>query len=121
MSGKTMKQRTAKQRALAWIVGRHVGLSSKAIWAQMMGAGTPEDGWSYPHDPDDLSRCLRLLRLMPEWRRRLPEMAKRDPVWRALVKRWAELEALMEEEVGWDWSKGRSAPRTYAMMKEIGA
>ena len=43
-----------------------------------MGAGEPGfGGWSYPSDPADLGRCLRLLREIPEWAPRMPEMAKR--------------------------------------------
>lgn len=108
-----------REKAMHWIVGRHVGLSSKAIWAHMMGAGEPEYGWSHPHDPDDLSRCLRLLRFVPEWQARLPEMGTRSPSWKALASRWSEVESSMEDEVGWDWSKGRSAKRTYDLMRSI--
>lgn len=111
--------RNVEAVALRWIVGEHVGLSSKSIWAHMMGAGRPEYGWSHPHDPDDLSRCLRLLRTIPEWRDRLPEMRRRSPSWRALIKRWDEIEGSMEAEVGWDWSKARSAPMTYRLMREV--
>lgn len=107
-------------RANAWIVGEHVGMSSKAIWTHMMNAGKPKWGWSHPHDPDDLSRCLGLLKAIPEWRKRLPEMKKRSRPWHALVQHWDEIEASMENEVGWDWTKGRSAPMTYALMKKIG-
>lgn len=106
------------ERAHQWIVGGHVGASSIAIWSHMMGV-TPKRGWSHPYDPDDFSRCLRLLRMIPEWAPRIHEMARRSPAWASLASRWAEIAACMEEEVGWDWSKGRSAPRTYALMKSI--
>ncbi len=109
---------TIFQKALGWIVSRDTGLSSVAIWSNMTGV-KPEDGWHYPSDPADLGRCLRLLKLIPTWRKRLPEMSRRDPCWRALVKHWDELEKLIANEVGIDWSKGRSAPRTYKRMKEI--
>lgn len=113
-------KKSVRDRALSWIVGSNTGASSEAIWAHMMGAGQPKWGWSYPHDPDDLSRCLRLLRFIPEWRKRLPEMARHGKVWRTLVKNWAVVEQSMEDEVGWDWSKGRSAPKTYELMKGLG-
>ena len=108
------------KRAHRWIVGRDTGMSSKAIWAHMMGAGEPGfGGWAYPSDPSDLGRCLRLLRVVPEWQVRMPEMAKRSPAWGRLIARWDEIVACMEDEVGWDWSKGRSAPRTYDLMKTV--
>lgn len=105
--------------AMMWVVGHKTGLSSKAIWAHMMDAGEPLYGWSHPHDPDDLGRCIGLLRTIPGWRARLPEMAPRSPEWAALVGRWEEMVSSMEDEVGWDWSKGRSAKKTYDLMRNI--
>lgn len=111
---------TPEQRAIRWIVGSDTGTSSQSIWAQMMGAGQPAwCGWSYPHDPSDLGRCLRLLALIPEWKPRLPEMAEHGPAWAALVAQWDALAAMMNEEVGIDRSKGGKAPRTYAAMRAI--
>lgn len=108
------------QRAHAWVVGRDTGCSSQAIWANMMGAGKPAYwGWFHPLDPADLGRCLRLLRLIPEWRERMPEMAQHSPEWAALVERWDDLAAMMEDEVGIDWSKGKSARRTYDAMNAV--
>lgn len=106
-------------RANAWIVGDDTGASSTAIWAHMMGAGAPRFGWSYPLDPDDLGRCLRLLELIPEWKPRMPEMAARSKYWAALVGHWGTIAQSMTEEVGIDWSKGRRAPKTYALMKDV--
>lgn len=104
-------------KALDWIVSGDTGLSSEAIWATMVGA---KRKWSsYPHDPADLGRCLRLLRLMPRWRKRLDEMRQHGPAWAALVEHWDDLEALMDEEVGIDWSKGDRAGMTYKRMREI--
>lgn len=109
---------TTAERANAWIVGSDSGMSSKAIWAHMMGV-KPRDGWCHPHDPADFGRCARLLELMPEWRDRLPEMVELSQEWRALVARWDEIHASMDREVGVDWSKGRSAPITYGLMRDI--
>lgn len=106
-------------RAYRWVVGKHVGLSSKSIWAHMMGAGKPERGWSHPYDPDDLSRCLRLLHQIPEWKDRMPEMAKRSPGWAKLISAWDQIVQSMEDEVGWDWSKGQRAQATYNLMKSV--
>jgi hypothetical protein len=46
-------------------------------------------------------------------------MARRSKTWKALSDRWNEIERSMENEVGWNWSKGKKAPLTYALMKEI--
>lgn len=103
-------------KALTWIVGDDTGTSSEAIWAHMMGVECYYS--STPSDPADLGRCLRLLKLIPRWKKRMKEM-RCYPEWRGLIKHWDELEALMADEVGIDWSKGRSAHRTYEMMHEI--
>lgn len=110
---------TVEQRAIDWIGSGDTGMSSKAIWAHMMGGKKPRDGWNHPYDPDDLGRCLRLLRLIPEWKPRMKGMAKRSKDWAALVKHWDELAAMMDAEVGLDWEKARRAPLTYGRMCEI--
>ena len=110
--------RSEIDRAHQWIVSDHVGASSTAIWSHMMGV-TPKRGWSHPYDPDDLSRCLRLLRAIPEWASRMPEMARRSPAWAKLINRWGEIAACMDDEAGWDWSKARAAPKTYDLMKTV--
>jgi hypothetical protein len=111
------KVMTPRQKALEWIVGDDTGISSETIWATMMGV--KRSYRSHPHDPSDIGRCFRLLKLVPSWRRRLSEMRRVSPAWRALVKHWDELERMMDEEVGIDWSKGRSAPKTYERMQQI--
>lgn len=101
--------------ALKWLAGGDTGQSSKAICFHM--TGTPCRYWDHPSDPDDLGRCLRLLDLIPEWKVRLPEMATRGPGWAGLVAHWSEIDAMMREEVGVDWKRGRNAERTYWAMK----
>lgn len=104
------------EKALAWIVGNDTGSSSKALWAVMMGQKS--DG-SYPHDPDDLGRCMRLLEAVPEWKSRISEMAAVSNYWAGLAENWDELERLMREETGLKrrWIGG--ANKTYDKMKAI--
>lgn len=110
---------TVYQRAINWIVGDDTGLSSEAIWAHMMCASEEEHRRSnYPSDPADLGRCLRLLELIPEWRGRIQEMRIYSPGWAGLCERWDDIVAMMDEEVGIDWSKNKGgAVRTYMAMK----
>lgn len=95
-----------------WILGGDTGISSKVIWAVMMGA-TPAEV-DVPYDPSDFGRCHRLLQLFPEWRGRLDEVARAYPAWGPLVREWGQLEALYEEE----WPTGR-APRLYTRMQAL--
>jgi len=106
---------TIEMRAIRWLCGDDTGLSSKAILNHMMGARDADQ--SYPLDPSDLGRCLRMLRLFPEFKGRMVEMARYGPAWESLSKKWQELELLMINEVGIDWSKGRSARRTFEAIR----
>ncbi len=106
---------STERRALMWLSGRDSGMSSVAICHHMLGMKS--DG-SFPWDPADLGRCLRLLERFPEWKPRIGEMARYSHTWAALAARWDELAAMMENEVGIDGSKGKRAPLTYAAMND---
>lgn len=103
-------------RALHWLMSGDTGASSKSICAHMQGI-QKSDYASYPRDPADLGRCLRLLEIMPEWKPRIQEMAVYGPGWAGQVAVWQELRATMDNEVGIDWSKGNRAPITYNAMQ----
>lgn len=76
-------------KALAnWAIGRNVGASSRCMARHFMGMET--DG-SYPSDGGDFERCEGLLEAVPGLRDRLPEMAKVNRYWAALVPRWDEI------------------------------
>lgn len=111
--------KSIEERANKWIVDGRVGQSSKAIWSHMMGVAGAGDrfGVRYPLDPDDLNRCLLLLDLIPEWAPRMAEMAKYNTQWAGLAKNWGEIAECFLNEVGLNWCKAKSAPKTYAMMK----
>lgn len=105
-----------QSKVLKWIATGRVGMSSQAM--ALAACGMPSDG-SYPHDPDDLNRCLLLLKAVPEVREHFGEIAKLGPVWGRLIARWNEIESSFLDEVGLNWKKAKSAPKTYALMKEV--
>lgn len=82
-----------RDRALEWALGDDTGTSSKALMRVMLGQKL-NSGYCYPHDGQDLGRCVRLLDKIPEWRLRLPEMKEVGPEWAALIDLWDELEAM---------------------------
>ena len=101
----------------AWISGSDTGLSSRAIWATMLGLeGIPK---SHPRDPVDLGRCLRLLAVFPKWRPRIQELGALSPEWGRLVAAWTKLEATMAHEAGIAWEKASAAPKTFELMNSI--
>lgn len=100
--------------ALNWIMGPDTGVSSKTIWAFMMGVSLNSFVADVPYDPSDFGRCYRLLTLNPQWKARLPEMAEALPRWRPLIDSWDQLEKLYLEE----YLSGR-APKLYAAMQPL--
>lgn len=113
--------KSVSERVIEWFLSNDTGVSSSAIVAVMTGNDSEKDGPDYPHDPADLGRCLRLLELIPEWKPRLPEMAKRGPVWTDLVARWHDLESTFHAEVGSGRRVGKKAPRTWDLLRKIRA
>jgi hypothetical protein len=106
-----------QQKIIDWFVNGRVGLSSKTLAAAVSGVVPKEV--CYPHDPDDLNRCLLFLAAVPEARDHLDKVASLSEVWRALIDRFDEIEKCFLDEVGFNWSKAKSAPKTYALMKSI--
>lgn len=111
-----------EQRAIMWATFGEQGISSRTIFAVMTEAIQYEDvfprDWArfnVPHDPSDFRRCYLLLKLIPEWRERLEEMADDFPKWRPFVDSWDEMTALYEQER--ENPKGR-CPKLYELMKQ---
>lgn len=105
-----------KDKILQWFATGRVGASSKAMAMSVLEL--PVDG-SYPHDPDDLNRCLLLLEAVPEIRQHMNKVAAMNATWSKLVARWDEIEKCFLDEVGLNWSKGGRAKKTYDLMKEV--
>lgn len=101
-----------------WLANGDVGTSSKTIAfclsGKHMGQAFRPD---IPHDPADFNRCVKLLKLIPEWRGRLTEVADAHPEWSAIVTRWEEFERLLHEEAP---SGSGVCSELYDRMKEIG-
>lgn len=75
-----------------WARSRDTGVSSWTIYSVMRGMNSTHDRYSPPQDPADFGRCYRLLKLFPEWKPRLHEVAARFPEWSALIPNWWDLE-----------------------------
>jgi hypothetical protein len=107
--------------AMRWMADDDTGASSTAIVCAALNI--PYQSIfardARPYDPDDLGRCLRMLKRMPWAKRGIDRLARHNKTWRSLRKHWSELSDLMAEEVGIRWEKARNAPRTYARMQEV--
>lgn len=97
-----------------WARGDDTGSSSATIWSVMTGRmhSRYAPHGAHPYDPSDFGRCHRLLELFPEWRARMPEVAKKYKLWARLVDQWDALTALYVEEL----PSGR-APKLYAAIQ----
>jgi hypothetical protein len=105
-----------------WIVlprGTFVGVSSATIWSALTGRPMPF-GWhpDIPYDPDDFSRCFKLLNLIPQWRSQLDEVARQYPAWRPFVAAWDDLEGLYVEGDALPYG-GMPHQRLYEKILEI--
>lgn len=115
-------------RACRWIVSGDTGISSKAIWAVMMGVhdALPNHSRSTPSDASDFGRCYRLLKLIPEWEDSLRKMkaidfdctingVRYDKMWSRFVDNYFKMKRmyLREHVTG-------SAPELYKFMRSIG-
>lgn len=103
-----------EKKIIGWLAGKDTGLSSESLAFEFLGAKGPIER---PYDPADLGRCLRLIRFVPEVRACVDSLAKKHRGWEVCAKHWDEWAALMAEEVGLDWEKGRQASRTYDRME----
>ena len=106
-----------KDKIMLWFATGRVGASSKAMACAV--ADLPISDRYHPADPDDLNRCLLLIEAVPEIRDHMDKVAAISGTWARLVARWDEIEQCFLDEVGLNWVKARSAPKTYALMRSI--
>lgn len=78
----------------AWLDSDDTGSSSLYMaWCLSSGQfgfwqGRKQPEPAYPHDPDDLGRCIRLIEAVPEFGGKIPEMAHRGVQWLAVTTNW---------------------------------
>lgn len=102
---------------LNWLANGRVGQSSKTM--ALIALGAEIERVAYPHDPDDLNRCLLLLRDAPTVRESFDKIAASCEEWACLIARWDEIESTFLTEVGLNWSHGERATKTYNLMESI--
>lgn len=116
----SMKKEGLPESAILWLANGRRGISSNTMFTHITGIDAMQRSRkSHPHDPDDLDRCLLLLDAVPEFRSDMPKMRSCSKHWAALIDNWNSIELSHLNEVGLGWTKARSAPKTYELMKEI--
>lgn len=109
---------TSQKAVVKWLAGHRTGVSSETM-AFWLGFGIKPSTVGHPWNPADLDRCLRLIDEVPELRGHLKRMSALSRSWALLIERWSDIEQSHLDEVGLGWTKARTAPRTYALMKEV--
>lgn len=102
---------------IKWLLGDDVGISSKTIVAYLTNNKT--EYMCHPLDPSDFNRCIKCLDAIPSLKLRFGEMANLSHSWKTLVDNWEEIKTLFISEAGYDWSKAKSAPKTYDFMQQL--
>lgn len=106
-----------KTKILRWLSEGEVGLSSKAMAFTSLGM---KANYDHPLDPSDFNRCLKLVKYIPEIKNHFPDISKLSKEWKAVIDNWDKIEKSFIDEVGFDWCKAISAPKTYELMKNLG-
>ncbi len=112
------------ENAKWWAANGEHGMSSKTMFNHLSLTlhGFPlleTDYLCAPSDPDDFSRCYKLLQAVPQWKARLAELKALSPVWEKLVNNWEKLTAMYEQNVKEDW-KNHKKIGMYEFMQTLG-
>lgn len=81
----------------AWLGSDDTGASS-LFMASVLSHRQIHAEKAYPRDPDDLGRCIRLLRAVPEFADRLHLMSSQGPQWAAVVANWEQWTRMYNDE-----------------------
>jgi len=92
-------------KALWWISNGHVGMSSKTMWSFFMRV--KEFDVNHPYDPDDFSRCYKLLEAVPEWKSRILELSALSTPWKNLAENWDKLTQMYEQNEKEQWKNSK--------------
>lgn len=100
---KVDQSKNIEQKAMWWIANGHVGLSSKTMWNCFMN--NQDFPINQPYDPDDFSRCYKLLEAVPEWKEKsnMRKLKKLSGPWSNLVDNWDKLTEMYEQNTKEQW------------------
>ena len=108
--------KSIQEKAVFWMANGETGMSSKTMWNCFMGS--PEFTVNIPYDPDDFSRCYKLLQAVPEWKNELHKLKPLSKEWSNLVDNWDKLMSMYELNVRENW-KNYKAIGMYEFMQSL--
>lgn len=107
------QSKSMHEKAMFWINNGQIGASSMTMWNCLIGTEN-EFIIDHPWDPDDFSRCYKLLEMVPEWKNGLDKLRKLSPTWNNLVENWHKLNEFYLDQV-----KTKKANGMYEFMKTL--
>ena len=102
------------KKATEWIINGNVGISSKTMWAALMGVEYYRA--DFPHDAADFSRChtfAEIAELTPE---DFETICKVYPWWRIIYEIWPDMAKALEELRWGDIYDMINEPKRYARL-----
>lgn len=102
---KADQSKDVQEKAMWWIVNGHVGMSSKTMWNCLIGK--KDFPVNHPYDPDDFSRCYKLLQAVPEWKNELQKLKPLSKAWNNLVDNWDKLTEMYEQNTKEQWKNSK--------------
>lgn len=108
--------KSTTNKAHWWIANGETGSSSKTMWNCFMG--TVKFPIDIPWDPDDFSRCYKLLQAVPEFKMSMDRLRSLSDVWNRLVDNWDKLTEMYEQNVREDF-KNYKKVGMYDFMQKI--
>lgn len=115
---KADQSKSVTEKAMWWIGNGHVGMSSKTMWNYFIG--NKDFPINHPYDPDDFSRCWKLLEAVPEWKERIPELGPLSKEWKALSENWVKLTEMYEQNTKENWVYSKKIGMYEFMQKLLG-
>ncbi len=108
--------KSIEERATFWMKNGETGMSSRTIWNCMIGVA--KQPVNYPCDPDDFSRCHKLLQQIPEWKAQLHKLKPLSKEWHNLVDNWDQLTEMYLSGTKSKWKKS-DAISMYEFMQTL--
>jgi len=105
-----------KMTLLEWIAGDRIGISSKTIWGAIMGVEVDRD--DKPYDPDDFSRCWKLVKRCNITKEQLEKVVDKYPYWKPYIDNWEKLTQMYERNRVEKW-KNSKEKGLYEFMQEL--
>lgn len=108
-------EKSTEERMDFWLKYGERGASSETMFQVISGKKIRQSADNHPNDPDDFSRCFKLLDMIPEWKSELYKMKDVSVVWSNLVDNWSKLTEMYLDMILKQKDNGM-----YDFMKKIG-